>query len=527
VAQTPRLEDPSPSAPAGVSALRLSVRNITKRFGQVLANDDISLDVEAGTIHAVVGENGAGKTTLMRIVYGLYPPDSGHVELNGEPVRFRSPRDALAQGVGMVHQHSLLVNSLSVAENVMLSLRGIGAPPQQRIVARLRELADANGLHVSPMAQVGGLSVGARQRAEILNALFHGARLLILDEPTTVLTPQEVERLFSVLKMLNEAGTTIVIVTHKLVEVMALSEAISVLRDGRLVATVATRQTDERTLIRLMVGRDVPRRARSDAVADAAVDSTNTLGVRDLHIRDADGVERVRGVSFDVRAGEIVAIAGVEGNGQAELVDAIVGTHAIDEGDVYLVGSRATHWSVGHRRRAGLAYVPESRMTEGISALVSVRDNLILGRHDRPPFARFGIRNLRATTRAAQDLIQTYNIVAPSTESPAATLSGGNLQKVVVAREIAKSPSILVAAQPTQGVDVAAAHMIRSTLLRLRSQGVGVLLVSSDLSEVSDLADRALVLYNGAVFGELDRADLSEEALGYLAMGYQHEEPRA
>jgi general nucleoside transport system ATP-binding protein len=520
---TPRLEAATPSAPAGVSALGLSVRNVTKRFGRVVANDDISLDIAAGSIHALVGENGAGKTTLMRIVYGLYPPDSGHVELNGEHVRFRSPRDALSFGVGMVHQHSLLVSSLSVAENVMLALRGVGIPPRRRIVASLRELADASGLHVDPGATVSGLSVGARQRAEILNALFHGARLLILDEPTTVLTPQEVERLFSVLAMLNESGTTIVIVTHKLVEVMAFTKTISVLRGGRLVATVATDKTDEPALIRLMVGRDIPRRARSDGVAASAPAASATLSVRDLRIRGTDGVERVRNASFDVHAGEIVAITGVEGNGQAELVDAIVGTRASDGGEIFLAGAAATRWSVARRRGAGLAYVPESRMTEGVSALVSVRDNLVLGRHNQRPFARFGIRDLRASTRAAHELIQDYNIVAPSTESPAATLSGGNLQKVVVAREIAKSPSILVAAQPTQGVDVAAAHMIRSTLLRLRSDGVAVLLVSSDLSEVSDLADRALVLYNGSVFGELARAELSEEALGYLAMGYRQE----
>jgi ABC-type uncharacterized transport system ATPase subunit len=521
--QTPRLETGHPAAPAGVSALGLSVRNVTKRFGRVLANDDISLDVRAGSIHALVGENGAGKTTLMRIVYGLYPPDSGQVELNGEPVRFRSPRDALSYGVGMVHQHSLLVNSLSVAENVMLALPGVGIPPRHRILAKLRELADVNGLHVDPDASVGTLSVGARQRAEILSALFHGARLLILDEPTTVLTPQEVERLFSVLKALNEGGTTIAIVTHKLVEVVEFTERISVLRDGRLVATVATNETDEPALIRLMVGRDVPNRARSEAVTAAKPTASTTLSVRNLVIRDADGAERVRRASFDVHAGEIVAITGVEGNGQAELVDAIVGMQTVNGGEIELAGESVTDWSVARRRHAGLAYVPESRMTEGISGLVSVRDNLVLGRHNQRPFARFGIRNLRATTRAAQELIQSYNIVAPSTESPAATLSGGNLQKVVVAREIAKSPSLLVAAQPTQGVDVAAAHMIRSTLLRLRSEGVAVLLVSSDLSEVSDLADRALVLYNGSIFGELARAELSEEALGYLAMGYRQE----
>jgi general nucleoside transport system ATP-binding protein len=523
VGRTPRLETKPPPTSAGAPALALSVRGVTKRFGPVLANDDVSFEVAAGSIHALVGENGAGKTTLMRIVYGLYPPDSGHVALNGEDVDLRSPRDALSHGVGMVHQHSLLVNSLSVAENVMLALPGVGLPPRQRILARLRELADTNGLHLDPTASVGQLSVGARQRAEILNALFHGARLLILDEPTTVLTPQEVERLFSVLRMLNARGTTIVIVTHKLVEVMTVSHAVTVLRGGRFVATVPTGETNEAELIRLMVGRDVPRTVRAEMRDTRELARATALSVRDLRVRDANGVERVRRVSLDVQAGEIVAITGVEGNGQSELVDAIVGMRPVAGGEVWLADSPATRWSVGRRRRAGLAYVPESRMTEGINPFVSVRDNLVLGRHNQRPFARLGIRDLRAAGRAAHELIQDFNIVAPSTESPAATLSGGNLQKVVVAREISKSPSILVAAQPTQGVDVAAAHMIRSTLLRLRAEGVGVLLVSSDLSEVCDIADRALVLYNGSVFGELTREELSEEAIGYLAMGHRRE----
>jgi simple sugar transport system ATP-binding protein len=272
-----------------------------------------------------------------------------------------------------------------------------------------------------------------------------------------------------------------------------------------------------------MVGWDVPRTVRAEARDTRELARSTALSVRDLCVRDANGVERIRGVSLDVQAGEIVAVTGVEGNGQSELVDAIVGMRPAESGEVWLADSPATRWSVGRRRRAGLAYVPESRMVEGINPFVSVRDNLVLGRHNQRPFARLGIRDLRATGRAARELIQNFNIVAPATESPAATLSGGNLQKVVVAREISKSPSILVAAQPTQGVDVAAAHMIRSTLLRLRAEGVGVLLVSSDLSEVCDIADRALVLYNGSVFGELTREELSEEAIGYLAMGHRRE----
>lgn len=498
----------------------LAVRDVSKRFGSVLANDRVSFDVRPGSIHALVGENGAGKTTLMRIVYGLYAPDSGHIELDGRPVAFRGPRDALSRGIGMVHQHSLLVNSLTVAENVLLALPGLGRPPRARVRARLQALSDANNLRLDPAARVGALSVGARQRAEILGALFHGARLLILDEPTTVLTPREVAELFAVLRRLRDAGATIMLVTHKLTEVMALSDSVTVLRDGKVVETVATRATDERGLVRLMVGRDVPLRLTDPAAARPAPAATDpVLRLNGLTVHDDAGLERVRAVGFAVLPGEIVAVTGVEGNGQTELAEALVGLRPCASGEIQLRGQTVNGWSVQRRRQAGLAYVPEDRMVQGITPLVSVRDNLILGRHDRPPYARFGLRNLRATDRFARQAIDDFHIVAPSPASMATTLSGGNLQKVVVAREVSKAPLLLVAAQPTQGVDVAAAHLIRATLLRLRDEGVAIVLVSSDLSEVCDLADRAVVLYNGRVSGQVRRRDLSEEAIGVLAMG--------
>jgi general nucleoside transport system ATP-binding protein len=497
----------------------LAVCNVSKAFGDVRANEHISFQVAAGSVHAIVGENGAGKTTLMRIIYGLYSPDAGHVELNGEQVFFSSPRDALARGIGMVHQHSLLVDSLTVAENVLLAIPGLGRPPRQQTIARLQELSEANHLHLNPKTLVSDLSVGARQRAEILSALFHGARLLILDEPTTVLTPQEVDQLFEVVRRLREGGATIMVVTHKLREVMAISDRITVLRGGKVVDTVPTSTTDEHSLVRMMVGRDVPLRV-SDAGQERTLASLEPLlEVDELTVQDGAGVTRVRSASFSVYPGEIVAITGVEGNGQMELVEAIVGLGPITSGELTFADKRITRWSLSKRRRAGLAYIPESRLTEGIDSAISVRDNLILGHHRQRPYYWFGVRNLQATRRFAWKLVEDFHISAPSIESDAATLSGGNLQKVVVAREVVRSPRLLIAAQPTQGVDVAASHLIRSTLLRLRDQGMAILLVSSDLSEVCDLADRAIVLYNGRVFGELQREELSEEAIGVFAMG--------
>jgi simple sugar transport system ATP-binding protein len=507
--------DGATAAGEAVSALR--VCEVSKRFGTVQANDAVSCEVAAGSIHALVGENGAGKTTLMRVVYGLYTPDSGHVELFGVPVSFSSPREALAWGVGMVHQHSLLLTSLTVAENVLLSTSGLGRPPRQQTIARLRQLSEENHLRVDPTVTVGKLSVGGRQRAEILSALFHGARLLILDEPTTVLTPQEVDDLFVVLRRLRGGGTTIVLVTHKLAEVMAIADRVTVLRGGKMVDTVSTDATNERSLVHMMVGRDVPLHVGDESPRASSAQSV--LRVDGVTVRDAEGVTRVRNVSFEVAAGEIVAITGVEGNGQIPLTEALVGLQPITAGNLFFRGQRITGWSIERRRKRGIAYIPESRMTEGIDPLISVRDNLILGRHNRRPYARFGLRNMRLTKRFARRLVDEYNVVAPSVDSNASTLSGGNLQKVVVAREVSHDPELLIAVQPTQGVDVAATHQIRSTLLRLREKGSAIILVSSDLSEVCDLADCTIVLYNGQVAGQLRRPHLSEEAIGVYAMG--------
>jgi general nucleoside transport system ATP-binding protein len=494
---------------------------LTKRFGSLLAIDAVTLQVPAETIHAVVGENGAGKTTLMRMVYGLYVPDSGKISLNGQAVTFGSPRDALARGVAMVHQTSLLVGSLTVAENIMLSINGRGRTSRRSVVERLARLSGENGLGIDPLASVDTLSVGMRQRVEILGALYHDVKLLILDEPTTVLTPKEAGQLFTVLRDLTSRGTTVVLVTHKLREVLAVSDNVSVLRGGRLVAEAPTAQLDEKELVRLMVGRDVALSVSemNPAPQAVALDTVPNLQVENLIVVDPLGIRRVNGISLYVRPGEILAVTGVQGNGQRELVEALVGLQPSAAGQIRLNGADITGTSIARRRRLGLGYIPESRPTEALVNELTIEDNLVLGQHRRPRFASRGIRRIRPTRVFAAQQIKDFDVVAHGAAVLVGTLSGGNAQKVVVAREVSKQPRVLLAVQPTQGVDVAATFAIRATLLRLRNEGMSILLVTSDLREACDLCDRAIVLYNGKVAGERQRNLATEESLGALAMG--------
>ncbi|MGI8720809.1 MAG: ABC transporter ATP-binding protein [Geodermatophilaceae bacterium] len=499
----------------------LETFELTKSFGPLVANEAVSVRVPAETIHAVVGENGAGKTTLMRMVYGLYLPDSGAVYLDGQPVAFGTPRDALARGVAMVHQTSLLVGSLTVAENIMLSMNRRDRTSHRHAVERLARLSGQNGLGIDPRATVNSLSVGMRQRAEILGALHHNAKLLILDEPTTVLTPKEAGRLFAVLRDLTGRGTTVVLVTHKLREVLAVTENVSVLRGGRLVAERATAELDEKSLVRLMVGRDIALSVNDVELSrqTASAEASPLLHVEDLVLTDRLGVRRVNGISLSVRPGEILAVTGVEGNGQREFVDALVGLESSSSGRIRLGGIDITRASVARRRRLGLSYIPESRASEGLVGELAIEDNLVLGQHRNSRFARRGIRRRQPTRDFASEQIKEFDVVARGPGALVSTLSGGNAQKVVVAREISKQPKVLVAVQPTQGVDVAAAYAIRATLRRLRDEGMSILLVTSDLREACDLCDRTVVLYNGAVAGERSRETATEESLGALAMG--------
>ena len=497
-------------------ALRLE--RISKSFGAIRANRDVTLSIAPGTIHGIVGENGAGKTTLMRIAYGFYQPDAGRVLVDDVPVHLTSPRVALALGVGMVHQHSLLVGSMTVTENILL------ADPRPLLASRqaaqrIRRLSDETGLILDPDDRVRDLSVANRQRLEILKALYHGARILILDEPTAVLTPQEARLLFDHLRTFAQQGRTIAIITHKLPEVLDVTTRVSVMRAGELVYEAETVQTDEATLARAMVGRSVNLRivrppARTAVGADPAV-----LSIAGLTVDDDRGVNRVRGVDLDVYAGEIVAIAAVEGNGQRQLAEAITGLRRVTAGRVMMFGEDITRLSPRQRRERGMRHVVEDRLEGGINAGATLTENVIAGRHHRPPFAGRWLMDLEASRRFATDLIARFGIAAPSPATRVGTLSGGNMQKVVIARELSEGAKLVIAAQPTQGVDVGATEFIRNQLVTLRADDAAILLISSELSEIVDLADRVYVMFGGQVVGEVSGSDIEEERLGLLMLG--------
>jgi len=489
---------------------------VVKRFGALLANDHVDLRVERGTIHAVMGENGAGKSTLMSILYGLVEPDHGEVRLRGELVRFRSALDAIAHGMGMVHQSFKLFNSLTVAENVTYAREPRRGPLIDRRAAR-RQVADLGARHhleVDPDAVVGSLSVGVRQRVEILKALYRDARVLILDEPTAVLTPQERDGLFRVLEALAADGRTILFVTHKINEVMAIADRVTVLRDGRVVATMATEETDEGAVVRAMTGRSI---ARIDK--PAAIPGPPLLEAVGVTVRGPGGRPLVGGASFSVHAGEIVGVAGVAGNGQTELIEAVTGARVPDAGSIRVNGVDLTVVGVDRHRAAGLAHIPEDRAVVGTALAGSASDNLAMGFHRRPPIARRQLIDQAALRRLARELIARFDIRIRNERLPVGTLSGGNLQKTVVARELAHGAPVLIAEQPTRGVDIGAIQFIHAELLAERGRGHAVLLVSAELSEILALADRILVIFEGRIVADLDRAEADEETLGFLMTG--------
>jgi simple sugar transport system ATP-binding protein len=494
----------------------LEAVGIVKRYGVVLANDHVDLAVERGAIHAVMGENGAGKSTLMSILYGLTLPDAGELRLAGEPVRFRSAVDAIARGMGMVHQSFKLFNSLTVAENVAYAREPRRGPFIDRRAARRRivDLGTRHHLEVDPDAVVGALSVGVRQRVEILKALYRDAHVLILDEPTAVLTPQERDGLFRVLKALAAEARTILFVTHKINEVMAIADRVTVLRDGRVTATMATRETDEATIVRAMTGRSIARIDKPPATPGRPL-----LEAIAVSVRGADGRQLVDQATFSVRAGEIVGVAGVAGNGQTELVEALTGARIPFAGTVRVDGIDLTGAGVVRRRAAGLAHIPEDRAAVGTAGAASAADNLAMGFQRRPPIARGRLIDRAALRRRARELIARFDIRIRSEIVAVGTLSGGNLQKVVVARELAHAAPVLIAEQPTRGVDIGATRFIHAELLAERERGHAVLLVSAELSEILALADRVLVMFEGRVVADLDRAEAGEQRLGLLMTG--------
>jgi ABC-type uncharacterized transport system ATPase subunit len=487
-----------------------AMRKIVKRFPGVVANCDVDLTIEPGEIHALLGENGAGKSTLMQILYGFHSMDSGSILIDKKPVEISSPKDAIALGIGMVHQEFMLVRRFSVVENTVLGLKGFHL---REAAQRLRSLSDQHHLAIDPYAQVQHLPIGVQQRVEILKLLYRDARLLILDEPTAVLTTHEKDQLFSVLRGLRNQGRSIVIVTHKLQEIINLADRVTVMRDGRVVATVFTRQTSEQELARLMVGRDVNLRAQRTPIERGRA----VLRVDGLHVRDEVGQEKVRGISLDVHAGEIVGIAGVDGNGQSQLVEAIMHLRPAHKGSVFLDGHEVTRLTVAQHRALGLSYVPADRRHVGSITEMPVAENAILGSHRKHTRGLFLDRQrIREHT---EKLIARFGVRATSIGALAGKLSGGNLQKLILGREILQDRVAMVVEQPTRGLDVGAVEAVWLELLRERQRGKAILLISAELEELMNLADRIAVMFEGRIVGILDAANVTTEKLGLMISG--------
>ncbi len=500
--------------------LAVEMRGIVKRFPGVLANDHVDLQVRAGEVHALLGENGAGKTTLMNILYGIYQPDEGEIFVKGQRVHIRSPRDAIRLGIGMVHQQFRLVPSHTVAENVVLGLPGNFFYPDRAARQRLQEFARRYGLRVDPDARIWQLSAGEQQRVEIIKALYRGADILILDEPTSMLTPREIDELMATVRRMADEGHTVIFITHKLDEVFAVSDRVTVLRQGRVVATLDTARTDKRELARLMVGREVLFRLEKHPVSVGPT----VLEVKDLRVQNDRGLPAVRGVSFQIAAGEILGIAGVAGNGQRELVETLAGLRRATGGRVLLMGEDVTNRPPRILVRRGVCYVPGERLVGTVPNL-SIAENLILKTYDQSPFCQGIFLNHEAIANHADRLIEQYEVITPSRETPLKLLSGGNIQRAILARETSCAPRLLIAAYPTSGLDVGATEYIRQVLLAQREQGTAVLLVSEDLEEILQLSDRIAVMFNGEIMGILpaDRADL--ETIGLMMAGVHHTQP--
>ncbi len=487
----------------------LEARGITKRFPGVLANDHVDLTLKEGEILALLGENGAGKTTLMNIIYGLYQPDEGEIYVFGQKAHIRSPHDAIRLGIGMVHQHFMLVPVFTVAENLILGAEVTRAGivlDLRRAREAVRRLSEQYGLKVDPDAYIEELPVGVQQRVEILKALYRGARILILDEPTAVLTPQEVEELFHIMRQLKAQGVSIVFITHKLKEVLAIADRIMVMRQGRVVGETTPEQTSETELASMMVGREVVLRVEKPPARPGEV----VLEVEDLYVEER-GVPVVNGVSLKVRAGEILGIAGVQGNGQTELAEVLTGLRRPQRGVVRIAGETMPFERARALIERGLAHIPEDRQRHGLVLPFSVADNLVLCTYYKPPFANGWQRNPRAVQEFAERLIQQFDIRTPGPQVPVATLSGGNQQKVIVAREFSRPVRVLIANQPTRGLDVGSIEYIHKRIIELRDQGVAVLLISAELDEILSLSDRIAVMYEGRIVAEVD-ADKAERA---------------
>jgi simple sugar transport system ATP-binding protein len=482
---------------------------VTKLFPGVVANDDVTIDLRPGEVHALIGENGAGKSTLMRVLYGLYPPNEGRITVRGEEVKIASPRDAIALGIGMVHQHFVLVDPFTVAENIILGMEGGPILDKEGSEAKVAELAASYGFVIDPAAIVEDLSVGEEQRVEILKALYRGVEILILDEPTAVLTPAEAKDLFENLRKLRDDGKTIVFISHKLDEVLAIADRITVLRRGAVVGETTPAETNKAKLAEMMVGRPVLFRLEKPQVEPGEV----ALKVDDLR------GGRLQGLSLEVRRGEIVGVAGVEGNGQRELADAIMGLRTLDGGRIELDGRDLRELTTEEIRNVGVAFIPEDRQDQGLVLSMTLWENTVIGRQDDPEFSgRFGVLLLKKIRELAHRLIREFDIRARSIDMSAGTLSGGNQQKLILARELETDPALLLAAQPTRGLDVGAIEFVWSQILEQKAAGRAVLLVSAELDEIYALSDRIVTLYEGRITGEYP-PDAPPEDVGHGMLG--------
>ena len=500
---------------AGAEPL-LRIENLTKRFPQVLANDNVSFSVRRGEIHCLLGENGAGKSTLAEMLYGVHLPDSGTIYYKGEPVEISSPRAAIDLGIGMVHQHFVLIPPLPAIDNIIVGTESAGLVlDRPKALRKLDKLCAEYGVEIDLSTRIWHLSVGEQQWVEILKALYVGVELLILDEPTAVLTPQEAEKLFAIIKKMRNDGLSIIFITHKLNEVMEVSDRVTVLRKAQLIETVNTADMTKIDLARMMVGREVVFQIEKGEVAVGEP----LLEIKDLHAQNERGQPALCGISLTLHKNEILGMAGVSGNGQRELFDVLSGVRKATSGQVLLEGKEITNHSPSYIARQGVATVPEDRIHQGLVMDFTVGENLVLGLHRKPPFSRAGFMNRKAVDAFAQELVDSYEIATPSVAQTTKVLSGGNLQKIILARELSQEPKCLVVGQPTRGLDVGATEYVRRQLLDQRDRGAGVLLISEDLDEIFNLSTRIAVIFKGEIVGLLDTEQATREGVGLMMAG--------
>ncbi|HDQ14025.1 MAG TPA: ABC transporter ATP-binding protein [Sediminispirochaeta sp.] len=500
-----------------MSELVLECIGVTKRFPGTVANKNVDFDLRRGEIHALLGENGAGKTTLMNCVYGLYSIDEGLIKKDGQEMSLKSPAEAIEKRIGMIHQHFMLIPSLSVVENVALCLKGQKAYKLDlgQVEKRIRRLSEQYGLNIEPWALVSSLSVGAQQRVEILKVLYREAEVLIMDEPTAVLTPSEVDNLFNVLRDITKQGNSVIFISHKLWEVMRISDRVTVLRDGERVDTVYTKDVSKEILAEKMVGREVFLNYEHPPVKEGRT----ILELKGVTLSNTQGIRALDGINLEVKSGEVLGIAGVDGNGQKELASVIHGMEIPDEGRIYFDGQDITEVSIKERLRLGLGHIPEDRLHTGVVPLFSIAENIVLIEFDQAPYTKRGLYRPKEVLKRTVDLKKRFDIRMTSEKNSLLSLSGGNQQKVVLAREISRNPKLLLAAQPTRGLDIGATEFTQKTLIEERSKGNGVLLISTDLDEVLAVSDRVMVIYEGKIMGELTPEEYDIGRIGLMMAG--------